>query len=167
MTLNLAEQLIRRLATDPAFRQQLAALDPAGKRALLDANGFRGVTAEWVHAEAHAAFKGLTQDNVAEPDAMAAVTAATAAAAAAPAPIAATSAIVTVHSPAAATSAIVTVHSPTAATSAIVTVPPPAAAIVTSQPPAAPSVSGAAPPLRAAAAPPSAENKNPVDGGQS
>src|SRR5580658_4898132 len=139
MTLNLAEQLIRRLATDPAFRQQLAALDPAGKRALLDANGFRGVTAEWVHAEAHAALKGLTQDNVAEPDAMAAVTAATAAAAAVPAPIADSSVIVMVR--------------------------PPAAAIVTTQPPAAPSVSGAAPPRRAAAAPPSAENKNPGDGG--
>jgi hypothetical protein len=86
VTLNLAEQLIRRLATDPAFRQHLAALEPAAKRAFLDANGFRGVSAEWLAAEAIAAFKDLTKgkDKVSEDDAMGAVTAATTAAAAVP-----------------------------------------------------------------------------------
>ena len=85
MTLNLAEQLIRRLATDPVFRQYLAALDGPAKRALLDASGYRGVTAEWLQSIALTAFKDLTGEKVGEDDAMAAVTAATTAAASVPA----------------------------------------------------------------------------------
>ncbi|MEI9987916.1 MAG: Nif11-like leader peptide family natural product precursor [Aliidongia sp.] len=86
MSLNLAEQLIRRLATDPTFRQQLACLDGGAKRAFLDASGFRGVTSEWLQSIALDAFKDLTKgkDKVSEADAMSAVTAATTAAAATP-----------------------------------------------------------------------------------
>ena len=79
MAQNPAEQLIRRLATDPAFRELLKSLDPVARRALLDASGFRGVTPEWIHSIAHATFKTLTTSDspsVLEPDAIEAVTAA-------------------------------------------------------------------------------------------
>jgi phage tail tape-measure protein len=83
--LNLAAQLIRRLATDPVFRHQLNALEPGSKRAFLDANGFRGVTAEWLHSVAHGAFTDLTAENVAPEDAMLAVTTAATASVSVPA----------------------------------------------------------------------------------
>ena len=141
MTLNLAEQLIRRLATDADFRQQLAALEPGAKRDFLDANGFRGVTAEWLQSEALASFKGLTKgkDKVAEEDAMAAVTAATSAAAATPAHAAAIVAGTPAHA------ASIIAATPSHAASIIAATPSHAASIILASPSHAASIIAAAP----------------------
>jgi len=86
MALNLAEQLIRRLATEPEFRDQLKSQDQAGQRAFLDANGFRGVSPEWIQSVAHSTFKALTSpgaEKIPEADAIEAVATASAVAASA------------------------------------------------------------------------------------
>ncbi|MBK1839946.1 hypothetical protein JHL17_21295, partial [Azospirillum sp. YIM B02556] len=55
-----ALDLIKRLATDGGFRDQLNASDIAGKQALLAQNGFAGVTAEDVRSAAAEAFGSLS-----------------------------------------------------------------------------------------------------------
>ncbi|MCG5244203.1 hypothetical protein MCW82_31035, partial [Azospirillum doebereinerae] len=55
-----ALDLIKRLATDGDFRNQLNALDAAGKQALLEQNGFGGVSADEVRGAAAEAFGSLS-----------------------------------------------------------------------------------------------------------
>lgn len=52
--------LIKRLATDGEFRNQLNALDIPGKQALLAQSGFGGVLPDHVRSAAAAAFNSLT-----------------------------------------------------------------------------------------------------------